>query len=87
MRGICRICGRKITRNRTSHLKREHGIQPYKGCVRDYFDTPEEHNITAEEWERIGEGELVFTTISVVGKVDKEGQFKPWFSKAEKGAL
>lgn len=87
MRGICRLCGRKITKNRTSHLKYEHGIEPFKGCVKEYFDTPEQHNITRREWEEIKEGELVFTKISVVGKLDKDGNFKPWFSKGERGAL
>jgi len=55
--------------------------------VKEYFDTPEQYNITRQEWEEINEGELVFTKISVVGKLDKDGSFRPWFSKGERGAL
>jgi len=42
MRCICRICGKKVTENRTRHLK-EHGIDAdYKGAIKEYFLTAEE---------------------------------------------
>lgn len=43
MREICRICGRIVRENRTSHLK-EHGIEAdFKGAIKQYFLTSEEH--------------------------------------------
>jgi len=42
MRDVCIICGKKVTTNRSSHLKYAHRIEPYKGAVREYFITEEE---------------------------------------------
>ncbi|MEM2368408.1 MAG: hypothetical protein QXQ50_09285 [Candidatus Bathyarchaeia archaeon] len=62
MRAICRICMRKITENRTSHLKR-HGIDSdYKGAIVDYFLTPQELGISELEFQRIPEGAKVTFT-------------------------
>jgi hypothetical protein len=42
MRSICRLCGKKVTENRTAHL-RSHGIDAdFKGAVKEYFLSPEE---------------------------------------------
>ena len=39
---VCRICGEIVLpeEGRTSHLKREHNIAPYRGVVKDYFLHP-----------------------------------------------
>ena len=38
MRSICRLCGEKVTENRTRHLKEVHGIDAnWKGAVKEYF--------------------------------------------------
>ena len=76
MRGICRLCGRKITENRSSHLKNVHGILPYKGAVKEYFDTPEDHDIPKDIFDSIPEGAKVFTEISIIGKLDNPNDFK-----------
>jgi len=55
-REICRLCGRKITHNRSSHLRREHGVDTYKGAVAEYFQRPEELGIPQREFEAIPEG-------------------------------
>lgn len=58
-RAICIKCRRKITANRSSHLRKEHGIDTYKGAVADYFLTPEQLGLTADEFEQIKEGKCV----------------------------
>jgi len=39
---ICKLCGEivLIEDGRTGHLKNVHDIDPYKGCVHDYFRYP-----------------------------------------------
>lgn len=55
MRGICRLCNRKITEHRSSHLRNKHGVDTYHGAVAEYFLTPEELGISREEFERMPE--------------------------------
>jgi len=55
-REICRLCMRKITRNRSSHLRREHGIATFKGAVAEYFHRPEDLGIPQREFEALPEG-------------------------------
>ena len=58
--GICSKCKRKITRNRTAHLKEVHGIDAdFKGAVKMYFLRPEEVGLTKEEFDKMAEGEHV----------------------------
>jgi len=33
----CRLCGKIIRENRSKHLRDIHGIETYKGAIRDYF--------------------------------------------------
>ena len=49
MRGVCCLCGRKITANRSSHLRKVHGIDSYKGAIKEYFLRPEEVGLSEEE--------------------------------------
>jgi len=58
-RDICRLCYCKITVNRSSHLRRSHGIDTFKGMVKEYFLRPEELGIPIEEFERLPEGASV----------------------------
>jgi len=55
-RYICRLCGRKITVNRSSHLKREHGVGGFKGAVKEYFLSPLDFGIPLKEFEKLPEG-------------------------------
>jgi len=55
-REICRVCKRKITRNRSAHLRREHGIATFKGAVAEYFLRPEDVGIPVREFEKLPEG-------------------------------
>ena len=55
-REICRLCWRKITQHRSAHLKRVHGIAPYKGAVKEYFLRPEDLGIPTREFEALPEG-------------------------------
>ncbi|MHA1892066.1 MAG: hypothetical protein ACTSYS_13820 [Promethearchaeota archaeon] len=56
---ICIECHRKITINRSSHLKNMHGIKPRKGNIPEYFVDPQEWGITPREFKRIPEGAIV----------------------------
>ncbi len=66
MRAICRICKKKITQNRSSHLRR-HGIDTFKGAVAEYFLTPQELGLSESEFNAIPEG----------GKVDGKYEHRP----------
>jgi len=40
MRNICRLCGwdaNASRKGRSSHLRDEHGIETYKGIIKEYF--------------------------------------------------
>ena len=38
-RDRCRICGEIVLQNRSSQLKKKHGIDSsYRGAVKDYFE-------------------------------------------------
>jgi len=67
MRGICRLCGRKITVGRSSHLRIKHGIVTGKGAVKDYFLTPEEVGISRSFFEEAPEGMVVVTKDKLQG--------------------
>ena len=58
MKGICRLCApmRKVTINRSAHLRQEHGIESYKGAVEEYFVRPEELGLTQAKFDSIPEG-------------------------------
>ena len=57
MRGICRLCWRKITVAQSSHLRREHGIDSsYKDAIEDYFLQPEELGISRQDFDKLPEG-------------------------------
>jgi len=86
MRGICRLCGRKVTANRSSHLRKVHGIDTWKGAVKEYFAKPEEYGLTEEEFNRIPEGAKVHKSIVMVGRLENPKDirtFKPWFVTTE----
>jgi len=54
---ICSICGRKVTRNRTAHLVKAHGLDArYKGAVREYYLCPEELGLPRELVDGVPEG-------------------------------
>ncbi|MDH7607699.1 MAG: hypothetical protein QHH12_08120 [Candidatus Bathyarchaeota archaeon] len=55
-REICRLCRRKVIHNRSSHLRREHGIATFKGAVREYYLTPEDLGIPRREFDALPEG-------------------------------
>jgi len=55
-RYICRLCGRKVTVNRSSHLRWEHGIDGYKGAVKEYFLSPLDLGIPLKKFEEFPEG-------------------------------
>jgi hypothetical protein len=56
-RHICRLCWKKISENRSSHLRRIHGVDARGfGAVQEYFLRPEDLNIPIEEFERLPEG-------------------------------
>ena len=59
MRGICRLCMRKITVHRSAHLRREHGVATHKGAVKEYFLRPEDLGIPTREFESLPEGAKV----------------------------
>ena len=67
MRGICRLCGKKITANRSSHLKHEHGIETTKGSIKNYFLKPEEVGISKQFFEEAPEGMTIVTKDKLQG--------------------
>jgi len=56
---ICRLCWAKITSNRSSHLRREHGIATFPGAVNEYFLEPEDLGIPRATFEALPEGAKV----------------------------
>jgi len=58
-RYICRLCWKKVTKNRSSHLRWEHGIDTFKGAVKEYYLEPQEFGIPLKEFERLSEGSKV----------------------------
>jgi len=73
-RVICRLCGRRVhpEDGRTGHLKHAHGIEPYKGCVRDYFLHP---------WEAHQDVEIDALPVGVVEEL--EDAYDKWLEAEE----
>ncbi len=60
VRQICRKCKRKISQNRSAHLRDEHGIDSrHKGAVADNFAEASEFGLTRKQLESIKEGEVI----------------------------
>lgn len=60
MKQICRRCLRRISLNRSAHLRNEHGIDSrFKGAVAENFADPIEFGITTETLSKIREGEAI----------------------------
>jgi len=59
-REICRLCGRKVVNNRSAHLRGCHGVDTFKGAVREYYLKPEELGIPVQEFESVPEGTKVW---------------------------
>jgi len=60
MKNICKLCGCKITVERSSHLRRSHGIDTSRGdAVRKHFASPHEYGISESEINSIREGAIV----------------------------
>jgi len=60
MKQICRICKRRISQNRSAHLRNEHGVDSrHKGAVAEHFAEPSEYGLTQSQLELIVEGGVI----------------------------
>jgi hypothetical protein len=65
MKQICRKCLRRISLNRSAHLRNEHGIDSrHKGAVAEHFAEPSEFGLTQIQLEQYKEGEVIKGNVS-----------------------